>query len=228
MKLRLSYTILNLWQRGLRDKAIETIFKLEEEPSQAIFEGKAIDELLNEKIIKEKKLPSFFSDLPLKNPIPQLKLETDYGMFTIVGVLDCYDEGTIYEFKTGKIPSNVYAQGNQIAVYTFLATRNLYPVERIYVFRYDQSSDKSDATMVWFSQSLIERAEEFIIRNGNELYRYLEENNLLDSAIEFQKFSQSIALDKKDNLCYNDSELGTPSPECKSSGGVKEKREVRS
>lgn len=173
MKIRLSFTTLNLWERGLKEDAINSYFKIKKEPTEAIVEGKAIDELITEKINQENKLPSFMGKFILKKPIPQLKLETDYDKFRLVGVLDCYDEGVIYEFKTGNIPSNVYALGKQIAFYSFLAEKNNYKVNKIFIIRYDQIKNKTDATLIWHSQSLIDKAIQFIEKNGNEIYQYL-------------------------------------------------------
>lgn len=186
MKLRLSFTILNLWAKGLINKAVETIFNIKQDPTVDMIQGEIADKLITEKIIAEKKLPHFFNSLKLKNPIPQLKIEFDYNNFVLVGVLDCYDEGDIYEFKVGKIPSNVYAQGNQVAFYGFLASQTM-PVKRIFVLRYDKILDKSDATLVWFSSSLIEKAKKFIEKNTQEIYQYLKTNNLLDVAFEISK-----------------------------------------
>lgn len=181
-KLRLSYSILNLWARGLKDEAVNTIFNLEKKPTEAMTQGQAVDKLINDMVVNKNKLPPFFNNLKLKNPKSQYKIKLDYKNFTLVGVLDCYDEGTIYEFKTGKIPSNVYAQGYQVAYYGFL-TSKILPVSRIIVLRYNQFFNQSDATLVFYTPSLENKAINFIEKNTNEIYQYLKDNDLLEPAL---------------------------------------------
>lgn len=180
-KMRLSHTLLNLWIRGEVDRAIDYYFKLNKfEPTQAMIEGLAIDKAIQEEIIGRKKLPDFLGGERLINPKPQLKLEIEHNQyFDFVGVIDCYDEGRIYEFKTGALNSFNYLTQEQTKLYAYLCYKSNLPAKEIVVIRYSQKENEFDWSNAFVSEKTIDEAINFIDSVAPEIYSFFIEKGLL-------------------------------------------------
>lgn len=178
-KFRLNYTLLSLWEQGKVDEAVKCFLKISRDKTDAMEIGLAIDRVITNEIENNKKLPDFFGGIELKDPIPQFHLVVDHNeLFEVSGILDCYDDGILYEFKTGITPSNVYISGKQIWIYAYLLKKAGYPLDRIYVFRYDLLSNKADYSMAWYDDYLIENAKDYIDGLGYEIYNYFKSSGL--------------------------------------------------
>lgn len=179
-KLRLSYTLLNLWQMGKVDEAISYYFKLERVPTEAMEQGIVIDRLIKKTIENEKKLPDFMGGVKLLNPKPQLKIEIEYNeYFDLVGVIDCYDEGKVFEFKTGKMTSMDYLKSYQTKLYAYLLTKKNYEVKEIIVIRFNQKENISDWAKMFFNEEINEQARNFIDSIAPEIYQFFTQKGLI-------------------------------------------------
>ena len=86
----------------------------------------------------------------------ELKLTVNlYPWLDLVGVIDCYDRPTIYEFKTGNRSAAKHANDFQVAVYGVLATLSDLHVERAEIHRYNQYTNKADMSVVWLTDRLL-------------------------------------------------------------------------
>ena len=178
MKLRLSYTLLDFWRRGRVDDAINYYLGLKEIVSKEIEFGKEKHKE-NEDVVKTlNKLSKEFGGLKLKNPKSELKIQIEYNeLWDLVGVIDVYDEGVIYELKTGKIPSVSYLSSSQLSIYTLLCQSQKLPVEKIYVIHYDGVN--TDWAMKWFYPEMIEEAKDFVDGLGYEIYKFFKEKKII-------------------------------------------------
>jgi hypothetical protein len=191
-KVRLSYTLLNLWQHGQIDEALTYYFKLGQITSEAMRQGKEIDNYLNNFISQHGAYPINWGGDQLKKPFPQVKWEINYSPhFDLVGVLDVLDGKTIYENKSGKLPSNIYALGFQIPIYFILAEAKGVEIDEAILKHFNQHTNEFDQTIIRNSPRERERGHNFIETIGGEIYNYFEEHNL------FGKVAEKMPLDNK-------------------------------
>lgn len=122
--LRLSYTALNYWIKGDTAGLIDYLNGKRMKPTPQMKAGLQFDDEACEMAVKEHKLPDHFGGFEVFEPIPQLKMETTIKRgdieFQLVGVIDVYDMGMIYELKTGVTSSADYALTLQIPIYAML------------------------------------------------------------------------------------------------------------
>ena len=181
-KFRASWSILNPWAQGNWDRAVKNYFKLDPYISEAMAEGKNYHEEWEAEIAVTKALPKIMGGKKLKAPSPELKMVAQLeDWLDLVGVIDCYDEPIIYEFKTGRTSSEVYASSMQPAIYGVLATFNDLLVDRAEIYHYDQHNKKHDMSIVWLTDKLIKKAHEWVVTYASEMHHYLETNNLYDT-----------------------------------------------
>ena len=180
-KLRLSYTLCSLWKRGVKEDVLNYYFKLADLSTYAIEEGKAIDNMVSDCVIEKKRLPYDLGGDKLKNPKTQLKLEASLNKaFDLVGVLDIYDEPSIIEIKSGaSMDSADYLNTWQAPIYLLLASLNGLKVDRAWVIHIDQSKRKHDRSLIWNSDSLLERTKEYLYTVGNEIFAFFKQEGLI-------------------------------------------------
>jgi len=178
-KFRASFTVLSKWAAGDWEGAIKTYFKLEQFTTPAMADGKAYHELWAMQIDADKALPKIFGGSTLIDPKTELKKVAKLEPWLdLVGVIDCYDRPTIYEFKTGKASSEHYAGTRQCGVYGVLASFMGLYADKAVIWHYDQYAQKSDMSQVWLTDELLKSAHEWIITQSSEMHNYLQENKL--------------------------------------------------
>lgn len=188
-KFRASYSILNTWASGNYDMAIKYYFKLDTFVTPAMVDGRKYHETWATHINNTLRLPEEFGKLELKKPQTELKKVvqiTDW--LELVGIIDCYDDPTIYEFKTGKQSSESYASSMQPAVYGVLATMSGLYVDRAVIHHYDQHRKKSDNSYIWLTDKVLNDGLNWIETLASEMHNYLEQNKLYE---RFEKSKKS-------------------------------------
>ena len=162
-KFRASYSILSKWAGGQWEEAIKMYFKLETFTSPEMAEGKKWHEGWEKHIIATQALPLELGGKVLTSPVPELKKVVELRPWLdLVGVVDCYDSGTIYEFKTGKQSSEAYASSKQIGIYGLLCTYAGLYVEKAEIYHYDQYLKKYDMSVVWITDEMLKDAFNWI------------------------------------------------------------------
>lgn len=172
---RASYSILNAWSSGNWQRAIEMYFKLPYEPTPQMIMGSEFHKEWENEINTNKTMPKVFGGMALKDPQTELKIVkqlTDW--LELVGVIDCYDDGTIYDWKTGKSKQN--ADGFQLKVYQILLPK----AKRGEVHHYDQYKKEVNVSMVHLTEKTLEEAIEWVMTFSSEMHHYLEKNNLYE------------------------------------------------
>jgi len=177
-KLKLSWTLLDFWRRGRVDDAVNYYLSLKEITSKEMEFGKEKHKE-NEKAVKTlNQLSKEFGGLKLKNPIPELKITIEYNeLYDLTGVIDVYDEGIIYELKTGKIPSVSYLSSFQLPIYALLCFEKKLPVEKICVIHYD--GQNTDWAFKWFYPKLLDEARDFIDGLAPKIYKFFKEKKII-------------------------------------------------
>lgn len=123
--LRISYTALSYWKRNDTQGMLKYFAGIRFNPTPQMQEGLRLDDEACEHALKEHKLPRHFGGFEVVDPITQLKLvgvisEGLVEPVQLVGVIDTYDQGFIYEYKTGISSSSDYALTLQVPIYAML------------------------------------------------------------------------------------------------------------
>lgn len=178
---RASYSVMDAWQSGNYERAIKMYFKLEDFITPAMADGRTWHKKWEEHVKTTKTMPLEFGGKPLKDPRPEGKKQvhiTDW--LDLVGVIDCYDKPDIYEWKTGKQSSEVYANSKQAGTYGVLATMSGLYVEKAHIYHYDQYLKTYEMSTVWLTDKLLKDTLNWIETVGGEMHNYLLENKLYD------------------------------------------------
>lgn len=177
--LRISYTALSLWERGDTEGFLNYINGVAFTPTPQMLEGQKYDNACCAHAVQHKRLTPEFGWYELNNPQPQLKLEVQMVSsigkpFTLVGVLDIYDEGDIWELKTGVMSSISYARTKQTRLYMLLCQLSGLPVKRIRIARYDQYHNKTDVHIVLPSKYITTQVERELKQQVAGMQTFLE------------------------------------------------------
>lgn len=186
-KFRASYTVLSQWESGNWQRAIEQYFKLGDFVTPAMAAGRKYHKQWAEYIEENKKLPVEFGGLELKNPIvEQKKIVKMYDWLDLSFIIDCYDSPVIYDWKTGKQSSEVYASSMQVGVYAVGATIAGLYTEKAEIHHYDQYLKKHDMSIVWLTDELLDKASNWIVTLAGDMQNYLLKNGL------YERFGQKV------------------------------------
>lgn len=178
---RASFTVLDQWNSGNWEQAVKTYFKLEKFVTPAMEAGREWHEKWSKHITATKTMPVEFGGKALVAPIAEQKTVVHLDTWLdLVGIIDCYDSPTVYEWKTGKQSSEVYAGTKQGGIYAMLATLSKKYVEKIEIHHFDQYRKTSDMSIIWVTPELMEEAHNWIVTTAAEMHHYFETNNLYE------------------------------------------------
>lgn len=190
-KFRASFTILDQWNSGNWEMAVKMYFKLDKFITPQMQEGREWHEKWAKHVNDTKTMPLEFGGKALIAPIAEQKtvIQLD-DWLELVGIIDCYDQPVIYEWKTGKQSSEVYAGSAQGGIYAILGTYSKKYVERVEIHHFDQYSKKADMSIVWVTDELLKAAYNWIITTAGEMHNYFIENDL------YNKFGRNLPAPK--------------------------------
>lgn len=181
-KLRLSHTLLSLWEKGDIDAVVDAYFHVDRPSTKQMDDGKKIHEEIASHIQTYNTFPEWFFTYPLKMPECEKEVVVSYNeLFDLKGYFDCYDcvDETLFEYKTGVQDSLAWARTYQIPMYFLIAEIAKIPVEKALLIRHDQYIKDTDFVIVHNTPNKILRARNFIDSLGPEIYQYFEDNGLL-------------------------------------------------
>jgi hypothetical protein len=176
---RASFTVLDQWNSGNWEQAIKTYFKLEKFITPAMQAGREWHEKWAKHITDTKTMPIEFGGFALKDPIAEQKTVVHLDdWLDLVGIIDCYANPVVYEWKTGKSSSETYAGTKQGGIYAMLATLSQKYVERIEIHHFDQYRKLSDMSIIWVTPELMDESHNWIVTTAAEMHTYFEDNGL--------------------------------------------------
>lgn len=181
-KLRVSYSLLYLWNRGDIDGAVSTYFRTPRDVSDQIQQGKDIHEEIAKHIEVYNTFPDWFFKHELKLPETEKKIIVPYNeMFDLSAVFDCYDslQTLLFEYKTGVSDSLEWTRTFQLPFYFLVGELSSTPIERAFLIRWNQYKKERDYTLVWNSQKLRDNARNFVDSYAPEIYKFFEHEGLL-------------------------------------------------
>lgn len=178
-KFRASFSVLSQWADGNWERAVKSYFKLDSFTTPAMAMGKEWHEKWAEHTRQTGCLPIEFGGAKLIKPIPEIKTVVSLGdWIDLVFIIDCLDEPTIHEYKTGKQSSEAYAGSMQLGIYGVGATMQGYLVTKGIIHHYDQYTKQSDNSTVWLTDKLLDDAQNWVLTIGGEMHDYFIKNDL--------------------------------------------------
>lgn len=180
-KFRASYSVLNTWESGQYERAVEMYFKLSSFTTEAMAEGKIWHKKFEEEIKKTGCLPKIFGGDKLINPRTEVKKVIEiYDWLQLVGVIDLLDSPTVIDFKTGKGSSESSAGSHQLGLYGVLCTFDKIKVTKGQIMHYDQYKKTVDTSTVWLTDRLLEDTMNWLITLSGSMHDYLNTNKLYE------------------------------------------------
>lgn len=182
-RIRLSYTLCDLWSKGRIDDAVNVYLHLPSTTTPQIEQGRALHAKWANDIRTNNKLKIGRTEISFKNPICEYgengELNKQYNdLFDVGGRWDALDGDTFYEFKSGKTNSLSYSGGYQIPFYFLLASLSNIHIKKAFIFHYNQYSNESDYMMIWNDQDYIVKAKNFIDSVAPEIQEYFEKYDI--------------------------------------------------
>lgn len=185
MKIRLSYTIVNLWIRGELEELARTILHLPRETSQNQLNGLEFEKMVFDTVKREKRLPEALGGLKMASAEIQKKIVVSYNSLAdLVGVMDLYDgnEQVIYEIKYSKSSSADWLNTPQLPFYFLLCTMAGLKVKKGIVYSFNPSSSDYDTSILYFSQRKVLEAKNIIDSLLPEIYDFISSIPIGDRA----------------------------------------------
>ncbi|MCX7911142.1 MAG: CRISPR-associated protein Cas4 [Endomicrobia bacterium] len=174
MKIRLSYSILKLWEQSRLDDLTNLVLGKEIEKNTDMIRGDSFDKFVADYVGKEKTLPEDLGGLKLNNPVCQLKIEVPYNeLADLVGVYDIYDEPIIYEIKSSKNPSNEWLNDYQLDFYLLLAEMKGLKVEKAILYRHDYLNKTYDKAILYNNKRSIKEVKNRIDSLLPEIHQFI-------------------------------------------------------
>jgi hypothetical protein len=175
-KLRLSYTLLHLWELGKTDEAIRYYLKLERYESEAMKRGKSEHKRFEQEIMKNKKLTFDKTTFTFDNPEVEKKVVVNYkNRYDIVSVFDCVDRHALFEWKTGRTPIGNYTKAMQVPLYFLVAAMAEIPLNLAYIVK----TDICQVDIVHNNTRLVQEAENYVETLAPEILSFFKEVQII-------------------------------------------------
>ena len=181
-RLRLSYTMLSLAEKGQWADLINMLNRVPKEPTPAMIDGSRIHKEIEEHIMKFNTFPEWLFSGGLVLPKVEEKAVITYNdLYDISGIFDCVDDATktLYEFKTGTQSSTDWARTHQIPMYFMMLGRLGRTVEKAFLIHYNQHTKTKDWVVIHNSPGMVAKAENYIETYGSEILLYLQNEGLI-------------------------------------------------
>lgn len=177
--IRLSFSVLLPWSQGNYDEATRRFLRQEIQPTPQMEFGKLLHEQWRTHIDKYKELPPELCGDKLNDPQTEMKLEVMLEPWLqFVGIIDCLDGETIYEWKTGGADSNTYMRTPQPLVYQVLAHHQGFTPTKAVVRHYNQYTSKTTTSYRYLSQKSYDEGLNWIITTASEMKDSLDKSGI--------------------------------------------------
>lgn len=183
-KLRTSFTLMNKWESGNYQEAVEMYFRLGQYTSRAMADGKRYHDEWKEETLKTGKLPTVFGGGKLIKPLPEHEIVVPiYDWLDLKVIIDLLDSPTIHEYKTGTASPEQYARSHQAGIYAMACIYDKKFVDRAVYHRLNQHRpeghpDRVQTSRVWLTDNLVDAAQNYVVTVSGEIHKYFEDNDL--------------------------------------------------
>ena len=180
-KIRLSQSLINYWERGDVQGAINCYFHIDKGTTRQMEEGRKYHEDIANSIDKTGKTPEYMAfNYDFKDSETEKAITVPYNeICDVKGIIDCLDGKNMFEWKTGVSGSADWARTNQLPLYFMICDLAGIEVTSAYVVHYNQYTEKTDYTIVHNSEKLIEKGRNIVDSVCYEIRDYFNEQGLL-------------------------------------------------
>lgn len=180
MKLKISYSIINLWQKGDVSGVIEALHGHWHEQTEAMLYGIEKHKEWELYTNRTNKLPEVFGNTELLKPkTEQYRKAQVMDWLWLSGVADLqYGENgeVIVDYKTGKTTASSYANSLQVGCY-----KVLFPEAKIFKFLcYNQHNGTTSSSIIKLTDTLYQEALDKIMTVGCDIRATLENMGMED------------------------------------------------
>lgn len=178
-KLRVSYSLLNAWEKGKTDDAVALYCHLPSMVNKAMLDGRAIHEEVS-RLLKDNKTPKWMNNIKFKNPKSELKMIVPYNeLFDISAIFDILDEPLLYEIKTGGTSSMDWLGEMQIPMYFLVAEIAKIKIDSAHLIHYNQKTNETDLAIYHNSKFVRDTARNWIDSLAYEIYEFFSKEGLI-------------------------------------------------
>lgn len=193
MKLKLSYSVMNLWQRGDINGVIEALHGHWQEPSEAMKFGTMKHKEWEEEVKKTHCMPIVFGGKELVNPKTEKYYKEQLSDWLwLSGIVDLeYGENGefIVDYKTGKGSASAYVNSLQAGCYKILR-----PKAKVFTYKhYNQYEEKTSSSIIHLTDNLLTESLDKVFSIACDIRATLESQGLED----FDNVNKSSRKDKE-------------------------------
>lgn len=175
-KLRVSYSLLKMWQED-KEQAVANYLHLPREKTPQMQHGIDRHKLWQDVIGTEGEITLGKTTYTFEDPFIEKEIIHDYNdLFLVKGYIDVLDGKTIYEFKTGVVSASQYSNSMQIPFYFMLCQMSGIEIDKAIIIR--EHEDVFDSAIVWNWQDIADEARNWVDSIAPEIYHYFTENNI--------------------------------------------------
>jgi len=201
---RATPSIICSWMGGYKDDVVRGYFKLLDQPTPAMLEGKKWHTTFEEWVNQHQRWPLQFDPdgtMPaFINPVTEKKwVHRLLDWCDLVGKIDLYCEnggGLVLDWKTGKTPASSHLNSAQTGIYALLLTAKGIPVKKVGIAHYDAKKKRADTAYRWVTKALISEAFETVETVASEIHSYFQANGFYEAYGESRRkyYAQREAL----------------------------------
>lgn len=181
MKLKLSYSIINIWKSKDYDRALEALLGHWRAPSEDMLYGTKMHKEWEEEVNRTGCMPVIFGGERLENPITEEYCKTRLlDWLWLVGMIDLQfirdNDKYLVDYKTGKGGAGQYGSSLQAGCYKILK-----PSAKLFMFKhYNQYEEKTSTCVIKLTDRLLNNSLSQVITIGEEIREMLINRGLDD------------------------------------------------
>jgi hypothetical protein len=174
MRLKISYSLIRLWERGDINALIEALNGIWQEPSPAMEYGTMKHKEWEDEVNRTGCMPEIFGGQKLVNPKTEqyYKVQlTDWLWLSGVIDLEYGAEGeNLVDYKTGQGNANAYSDSLQAGCYKILRPK----AKRFTYKHFNQYENKTSSSIVYLTDKLLLDSLDKVISVGCDIVNTLE------------------------------------------------------
>ena len=182
MRLKLSFSTVNIWLSGDKDGAIGALMGEYREPTEAMKFGTTMHKRWEEEVNRTGCMPEMFGGKKLIEPVTEeYSLTEILPWLRLSGVIDLQyrlpnNDLVLVDYKTGNSNANHYTNSLQVGCYKLLK-----PDAKLFIFKhFNQYTGETTSSIIHLTETLKLRALNTIIDVGYEICDELIKRGMSD------------------------------------------------
>lgn len=182
MKLKLSFSTVNMWLNGDHDGAIDALVGKYREPTEAMQFGTFMHKQWEDEVNQTGHMPKLFGGKPLVEPVTEeYSRVVIFDWLCLSGVIDLQyrlpnGDLVLVDYKTGNSNANHYSNSLQVGCYKLLK-----PEAKLFIFKhFNQYTDETTSSIIHLTEDLKLRTLNTIIDVAYEIVDELVKRGMSD------------------------------------------------